>query len=92
MRGSDTKKIEAFNNIKNIAGSVIQILSPTFILTAIPNSINNASPPAEIIKIDGTFKPIIKPNAPDNSKIAVIAPAFSSPNLLNSLFIFVDVK
>lgn len=82
----------AFNTIKNNAGSVAQKVSPIFILTATPKNINIPNPNDETSKIIRNFKPISKPNAPNISKTAVSAPAFTSPNLLNSLFIFVDLK
>ena len=71
---------------------VIKIESFTFILTKTPRNINNANPPDDIIKTGLYFKPITKPTPPIISSIAVIVPNFSSPNLLNSLFIFVEVK
>lgn len=71
---------------------VIKIESFTFILTKIPRNINNAKPPAEITKIELNFRPITRPIPPIISSIAVIVPNFSSPNLLNSVFILVVVK
>ena len=71
---------------------VIKIESFTFILTKIPRNINNAKPPDDITKSALNFKPITKPTAPIISSIAVIVPNFSSPNLLNSVFILVVVK
>ena len=81
-----------FKTIKNTAGSIAQSVSLTFILIPTPSNINIARPPDEINKIRLNFKPISKPNAPSNSKMAVIGPALSNPKRLNSLFIFVDIK
>ena len=86
------KKIVAFNSIKIKAGKVIQRLSSTFILTATPKSIKIASPPEEINKMKGTFKPTSRPTPPNISKTAVSMPAFSSPKRLNSIFIWGVVK
>ena len=57
-----------------------------------PSNINIARPPAETSNIKGNFKPMSKPNDPNNSKTAVSVPAFSSPKRLNSLFISADLK
>ena len=89
---SDRKIIYPFNSIKKVAGRETQRLSLYFILIATPSNINKASPPAEISKISWNLKPSNSPNAPTISKIAVSAPAFSSPKRLNSLFIFGDLK
>ncbi len=86
------KKMYAFNAKKNTAGSVAQKGSLTFILIATPKNINMASPAAETSKIIGYFNPTSKPSEPNNSKTAISAPAFSSPNLLNSAFIFIVLK
>ena len=85
-------KIYEFNIKKNKAGNADQRRSLTFILMTIPKNINTVRPPAEIIKISCIFKPTSSPVAPNNSKIAVSAPAFSSPKRLNSLFMCGNVK
>ncbi len=71
---------------------VIKIESFTFILTKMPRNINRPKPPDEMTKIELNFRPITKPTPPIISSIAVIIPNFSSPNLLNSLFIFFEIK
>ena len=86
------KKMYEFNIKKNKTGNDIQRLSLTFILIATPKNINVARPPAEISKTGRNLKPTSRPNAPNNSKIAVSVPAFSSPKRLNSFFICGDLK
>ncbi len=86
------EKMYAFSIIKNAAGNDIHRLSLTFILTATPKSISKARPPAEINKIMGIFKPMRRPTAPSISNNAVIAPTFSSPKRLNSIFIWGNTK
>lgn len=86
------KKMNEFNNKKNNAGRMASKESLALILNPTPKSINIARPKEETNKILWEIKPTIKPAAPINSKIAVRFPAFSSPNLLNSFFIFVDLK
>ena len=71
---------------------LIKIESFTFILTKIPRNINNANPPEDNNKMELNFRPTTKPTPPIISNIAVVVPNFSSPNRLNSLFIFFEMK
>ena len=69
-----------------MAGKDIQRLSPIFILTAQPSSINRPSPADDINKIGLNLRPTSKPIPPNNSSIAVSTPTFSRPNRWNSSF------
>ena len=57
-----------------------------------PRSISIVSPPDDISNIGCKLIPRSKPRAPNISRIAVSAPNFSSPNRLNSIFMFVVAK
>lgn len=75
-----------------MAGKVTKKLSFTFNLTITPKNISKVSPPEEINKMGSSIKPTSKPSAPLNSKTAVSNPNFSSPNLLNSVFMCGEIK
>jgi hypothetical protein len=81
-----------FKIIKRKAGTKFNNLSPDLNLKASPNNIKRDKPPDEMINIVSNFRPTSKPIPPHISRIPVSVANFSSPNFLNSFFIFTEVK